>query len=67
MSDRRTAMPACDALVVWPRPQRIKWTIYFTVPVVFGYGLARSPAFLEFLKDLVRSGQGSAQSRPHSH
>ena len=36
-----------------PCLQRTKWGLYLSIPVFFGYVLARSPTFLEALKDWV--------------
>ncbi len=33
--------------------QKIKWAIFITVPVWFGYGFARDPDNLEWVKQVV--------------
>lgn len=33
--------------------QRFKWVLYIGIPVWFGYGLARDPENLEFIKEWV--------------
>lgn len=45
-------------------PQRTKWVIYFTFPILFGYGLARSPGFLEGLKDYVSASPADRFAHP---
>ncbi len=38
--------------------ERFKWVLFVTVPVWFGYGFARDPANLEWVKREVRALQG---------
>jgi hypothetical protein len=34
--------------------QRTKWAIFVSVPIWFGYGFARNPDNLEWVKEVVR-------------
>jgi hypothetical protein len=42
------------ALTHTAAPQIVKWSFYLSIPVFFGYGLARSEGFLTFLTTHVR-------------
>lgn len=48
-----------------PPPQRVKWALCVSVPVWFGYGFARDPANLEWVKRTVRAGVCSASGVGH--
>lgn len=38
--------------------ERFKWVLFVSVPVWFGYGFARDPANLEWVKRVVRASRG---------
>jgi hypothetical protein len=44
--------------------ERFKWALFISVPVWFGYGFARDPANLEWVKQAV---SGAGCDRPIQH
>lgn len=47
--------------------QRVKWVLCVTVPIWFGYGFARDPANLEWVKRTVGLGGRKARGRLEDH